>query len=142
MIKKIPALILIFGLVTCFAGQASAQCELLGDANFDGVVDDLDIPAFIQCIIDSDVNPECDINQDGLDTFADYFFLIDILTYDRGDLNRDGEISFADIPPYIEAIEAFDATGEYDPLGDINGDCIVGGPDIPLFITILIEQSN
>ena len=53
----------------------------------------------------------------------------------RGDINLDGEISFADIPPFINLLIARNFQTE----ADLDGNGIVNFQDIPPFISALIQ---
>ena len=54
----------------------------------------------------------------------------------KGDVNMDGEVNFADIPPFIAALQAGDFLAE----ADVNCDLTVNFSDIPTFIAVLQMQ--
>jgi len=53
-----------------------------------------------------------------------------------GDINRDGAVSFMDIPPFISLL----ISGEYQLEADVDQNGVVEFLDIPVFIQILINQ--
>ena len=55
-----------------------------------------------------------------------------------GDVNLDGVVSFADIPPFIELL----ISGEIQAEADTNEDGVISFADIPPFIELLISASS
>ena len=55
-----------------------------------------------------------------------------------GDVNLDGVVNFADIPPFIELL----ISGEIQAEADTNEDGVVSFADIPPFIELLISASS
>lgn len=63
---------------------------------------------------------------------ADYM-VVDSVSVVLGDLNGDSLVSFADIPPFIDALVA----GDFVPEGDVDQNGALNFSDIPAFIALL-----
>jgi hypothetical protein len=69
----------------------------IGDVNFDGFIDDLDIDDLFDAVHTGDSSPTFDLNEDGTVNNADVDFLVyDILQTSYGDANLDGQVDGTD----------------------------------------------
>ena len=139
--------ILFLGLALCCGtplfGQAGSAAVLAGDCNRDGMVDKLDVPAFVRIIESGTYREEADCNGDGAMNLLDIDPFIAILSGEprsqtkclTGDINQDGMVNLFDVDPFIKML----ASGEYHCVADINGDGIVNLLDANLFVDAVIN---
>lgn len=129
---KLPASPILIGLTPLLSFSANGQ-EFLQDAGSNGVTTFLNNPGgaiFGPIFGDSTINA----NQVDLPTpFTGMAIRIADSDVLKGDVNRDGQITLADISPFVDAL----SSGTYVAEADIDCNGVVNLQDIPLFVQLL-----
>lgn len=117
----------LWRLCICMVAIAivSTKAIAAGDFNEDGVVNDADLRILLEQVELGEHNPTYDVNGDGLVNSDDLQELIPS-SNNSGDFNFDSVVGIADVDLLNDAV----ASGEYDPLFDIDEDGLLNVDDI------------